>query len=182
MVKRFNLNTVFSTVNVMLLVRSFLGRNLWWQSLSDFGFNTKSAFLTKYRNILKLQFFNFFRAPALPHYQYFPQLGSLLLISLFCFSLFIKPNKIFLCICCVTPKRSTSLRDPSPRHCPRATQLHSKKCRNGGEPFATLCPIWPVRDLNLGSPAPETNALPLDQLAGISMIMFHNITANIGKD
>ena len=29
-----------------------------------------------------------------------------------------------------------------------------------------MCPIWPVRDLNLRPPAPETNALPLNQLAG----------------
>ena len=28
-------------------------------------------------------------------------------------------------------------------------QLFSKKCRSGGEPLATLCPIWPARDLNL---------------------------------
>ena len=40
-----------------------------------------------------------------------------------------------------TPKRVTSWRGPSPRHCAGATQLHSKKCRNGGEPLATLCPI-----------------------------------------
>ena len=31
----------------------------------------------------------------------------------------------------------------------RAKQLLSKKCRNGGEPLAALCPIWPVRDLNI---------------------------------
>ena len=42
---------------------------------------------------------------------------------------------------CNTPERVTSWRGPSPRHCARATQLHSKKCRNGGEPLATLCPI-----------------------------------------
>ena len=29
-----------------------------------------------------------------------------------------------------------------------------------------LCPIWTARDLNLWPPAPETNVLPLDQLAG----------------
>ena len=46
-----------------------------------------------------------------------------------------------------------------------ATQLLSKKCPSDGEPLVTLCLIWPARDLNLGPPAPETNALPLDQLA-----------------
>ena len=66
----------------------------------------------------------------------------------------------------ITPKGVTSLRGPSPRHCTRATQLLSKKCRNGGEPLATLCWIWLAWNLILRPPAPETNALPLDQLAG----------------
>ena len=48
-----------------------------------------------------------------------------------------------------------------------ATQLLSKKCCSGSKPLTTLCLIWPVRDLNLRSPVPETNPLPLDQLAGI---------------
>ena len=78
----------------------------------------------------------------------------------------IKSNQIFHYTRCFTPKRVTSWRGPSPRHCARATQLLSKKCRSGGEPLATLCLIWPARDLNLRPPAPETNALPLDQLAG----------------
>ena len=39
----------------------------------------------------------------------------------------------------------------------------SKKCRNGGEPLATVCPISLAQDLNLEPPAPETNALPLNQ-------------------
>ena len=76
-------------------------------------------------------------------------------------------KQIFHYTRCNTPKRVTSWRGPSPRHCHRATQLLSEKCRSGGEPLATLCPIWPARDLNLIPPALETNALPLDQLAGI---------------
>ena len=36
---------------------------------------------------------------------------------------------------------------PSPRNCAQATQLHSKKCRSGGEPLVTLRPVWPARDL-----------------------------------
>ena len=32
------------------------------------------------------------------------------------------------------------------------------------EPLATLCLIWPARDLNVRTLAPEKNALPLDQL------------------
>ena len=78
----------------------------------------------------------------------------------------VKSNQIFHYTRWITPKRVTSLRDPSPRHCDQATQLLSKKCRSGGEPLATLCLIWPARDVNLRPPAPETNALPLDQLAG----------------
>ena len=64
----------------------------------------------------------------------------------------------------VTPKRATSLRGPSTHHCARATQLLSKKCRNGGEPLATLS------DLNLRSPTTETNALPHDQMAGTNCV------------
>ena len=52
-------------------------------------------------------------------------------------------NQIFYYTRCDTLKCITSLRGPSPRHCARATQLLSKKCRSGGEPLATLCAIWP---------------------------------------
>ena len=56
---------------------------------------------------------------------------------------------INLCYTCSnTPKRVTSLRDPSLCHRTRATQLRLKKCRSGGEPLATLCSIWLVLDLN----------------------------------
>ena len=47
----------------------------------------------------------------------------------------------------------------------RATQLFLKICRSGGEPLVILCPIWPTHHLNLGPPAPETNAWPLDQFS-----------------
>ena len=73
-------------------------------------------------------------------------------------------NQIFHYTRCITPKRVTSLRGPSPRHWARATQLLSKKCHSIGEHLSTLRPVWPARDLNLRPPAPETNALPLDQL------------------
>ena len=43
----------------------------------------------------------------------------------------------------------------------------SSRRKVGGELLATLCSIWPARDLNLRPPAPETNAFPLDQLAGL---------------
>ena len=88
----------------------------------------------------------------------------------------LKSNEIksFIYTRCSTPKRVTSLRGPSPRHCARATQLLSKKCCSGGEPLAALCLIWPARDLNLKPPAPETNALPLDQLAGFFCLLRLN--------
>ena len=44
------------------------------------------------------------------------------------------------------------------------------------KPLATLCPIWPARDLILRPPAPETNALPLDQLACIIILRYSWIT------
>ena len=53
----------------------------------------------------------------------------------------IKSNQIFHYTRWITPKRVTSWRGPSPRHCARATQFLSKKCRSGGEPLATLCLI-----------------------------------------
>ena len=74
-------------------------------------------------------------------------------------------NQVFHYTCCNMLKRVMSWRGPSPRHCARATQLLSKKCRSGGKPLATLCPIWSARHLNLRPPAPETTALPCDQLA-----------------
>ena len=46
----------------------------------------------------------------------------------------------------------------------QATQLLPKKCRSGGEPLATVCPIWPIQDLNIRPPAPDTNALSHDLL------------------
>ena len=52
-----------------------------------------------------------------------------------------KSNQIFHFTRCITPKCVTSLPGPSPRHCARATQLHSKNCRSSGEPLATLCSI-----------------------------------------
>ena len=55
---------------------------------------------------------------------------------------------------------------PSLRHCARATLLLVKKRGGGGESLATLRSIGTAQYLNLRPPAPETNALPLDQVAG----------------
>ena len=59
-----------------------------------------------------------------------------------------------------TPKRVTSIRGFSPRHCAWATQL-LKKCRSGGDNMSDLTG-W--RGLNLRFSAPEKNTLPLNLL------------------
>ena len=41
----------------------------------------------------------------------------------------------------ITPKDVTSLRGSTLRRCARAILLLLNKCRSGGEPLATLCPI-----------------------------------------
>ena len=89
---------------------------------------------------------------------------SLLQWCNWCLVHFCYKNQIFHYTRCNTPKSVTSLRGPSPNHCDQATQLLSKKCCSGGKPLATLCPIWSTQNLNPRPPAPETNALPLDQL------------------
>jgi len=48
---------------------------------------------------------------------------------------------------CITPKRVTGLRCPSSRHSAKATELPAYRCWSGGEPFATLCKIWPAFDI-----------------------------------
>ena len=81
----------------------------------------------------------------------------------------VNTNQIFHYTCCITPKPVLSWRGPSLCYYAQATQLLSNKCCSGGKPLATLCSIWPARDLNLTPPAPETNALPLDQLVGTTV-------------
>ena len=51
-----------------------------------------------------------------------------------------------------------------------------KKISQRWQAVATLCLIWPERDLDLRPPVPETNALPLDQLAGA---MNYQLVGNI---
>ena len=65
---------------------------------------------------------------------------------------------------CATPKCTTSSRDHYPR----------RGACGQPAPFKEMMPwlgavgnfVWPAWDLNLRPPAPETKALPLDQLAG----------------
>ena len=69
--------------------------------------------------------------------------------------------KLQICyIHCITPKRATSLPDPSMRHWARATQ-HLSTNASGDEPLVILSSIWPARDLNLEPSAPETNAVTI---------------------
>ena len=49
------------------------------------------------------------------------------------------PKQMFHYTRFITPKRVTSLRGSSPRHCAWATQLFSKKCRSGVESHWQLC-------------------------------------------
>ena len=70
------------------------------------------------------------------------------------------------------PKRGRSWRGPSSRYCARAAKFLLKKCRSGDMPLAKLCLILPARDLNLGPPAPETDASPLDQQIDQSHSIF----------
>ena len=62
-------------------------------------------------------------------------------------------------------KHVTRLKRPSPCYNARERKLLSKTCCRGGEQLAAQCLIKLARDLNLKPPAPETNTLPLDQLA-----------------
>jgi len=61
-------------------------------------------------------------------------------------------------ILAVTLKRVTRWLCPSPRHSAKQ-HCYLRICWNGGEPFARLCKIWPVRDLNSRPPAHEASAL-----------------------
>ena len=67
-----------------------------------------------------------------------------------------KSNQIFHYTRCKTLERLASFRGSSSHYCAQATQLLWKRCRNGGESLATLCPILLVRDLN---PRPTTQGL-----------------------
>ena len=58
------------------------------------------------------------------------------------------------------------------------TQLLSKKSHSGGEPLAPKCPIWPARGLNPRFPAPETNALPLDQQQNLLHVKINRLKQN----
>ena len=51
-----------------------------------------------------------------------------------------KINQIFHYTRCITLKRITSLRGPSPRHCAQATQILAKKMSQRGEPCPRFQP------------------------------------------
>ena len=66
----------------------------------------------------------------------------------------------------ITPKPVTSLRGHLRVIAPGQHSFIWRKCRSGGEPLAAPCPIRQARDLNVRPRATESNAFPLDQLAG----------------
>ena len=80
-------------------------------------------------------------------------------------------NQIIHNACCTTPKRVTSLRAQFRITAPTQHRFFRRNVTAIAEPLplATLCSIWPPRDLNLVPSASETNTLPLDQLAGIRL-------------
>ena len=78
----------------------------------------------------------------------------------------IKSSLIFRYSRCITSKNVTSLRCPSTRQCAQATQLLSKKMLQRWRAVGNTVSDLTVRDLNLRPPAPQTNALLLDQLTG----------------
>ena len=79
----------------------------------------------------------------------------LVLTSTFTFICLYEINQIFHYIRWIMPKRVSSLRGPI-----------SMSLR-----LWATCPIWSARDLNLKSPAPETNLLPLVQLV-VTFLIF----------
>ena len=85
-------------------------------------------------------------------------------------------NQIFHYTCCFTQKRVTRVRGISPRQCTLA--LLSKECPRGCELLAALCAIRQVRNFNLKQTVPETNALPLDQLARLIIIITSQFINN----
>ena len=61
---------------------------------------------------------------------------------------------------------------------PNNTQLLSKKCRSGGEPGATLCPIWPARDLNLRPPTQKNlvTSRPTGRLYALVLLHMYSLS------
>jgi len=60
-------------------------------------------------------------------------------------------TKPFIILAALRKRHIRSFWCTSPRHSAKATQLHAR-CWSGGEPFATLCKIWPafgIRTLDL---------------------------------
>ena len=85
----------------------------------------------------------------------------------------LQENQILIHNRCVTPKRVTSLRGPSPRHCARAARLRpfeetSQRWKAvGNTDFDFITPR-----LEPQIPASETNALPFDQLTANLLAAF----------
>ena len=80
-------------------------------------------------------------------------------------------NQIFHYTCCITLKRLTSLLAIFPVMRPDNTALleeMSQRWRAVGN--STVCSIWPARDLNLISTAPETKGLTLDHPCEVSLM------------
>ena len=118
------------------------GKNLWISELSEtFRLNFRTNRLKLIQDRWK------FESRSFAHFSLFqnsPPLFQILAtrLSIVYSQKNFKSNSKFCYIICITPKRVTNWRGPSPRHCAQAAQLLSKKCCSGGKPFATLCSIW----------------------------------------
>ena len=72
----------------------------------------------------------------------------------------------------ITPKCVTSLQGLSPHHYAWATQLQTfEEMQQRWQAVGNTVSDLTTRDLNIGLPAPETNALPLNQLASTSTLL-----------
>ena len=88
-------------------------------------------------------------------------------------------NQIFHYTRCNTPKRVTSLRSPSPRHCSRATQLLSKKMSQRWQTVGSTVSDLTGPRFEPQTLAPWTKALPLDQLAASAFFIALNCTRKV---
>ena len=94
-------------------------------------------------------------------------------------------NQFFCNTRCITQKRVTRWRGPSPCHCDRATKLLLKKCRSGGEPLATVFDLTGLRfePQTSRSRAKRVTARPscrctLNQILIVLVVLGYDVTLN----
>ena len=78
----------------------------------------------------------------------------------------INQNQIFLYTFCITSKRVMSRQGLSQSHCASGNSTPFEEMLQWWRAIGNSVSTRSAQDLNLRSPAPETNASQLDQLAG----------------